>query len=104
MGMHAAPSGPWVAMELACVGGEASVVQILYIANVQDNTVQAATSFANTLVEAPVWSLDGAQLAFAAMPSGGGVSDVWLYAPNTNVVTRVTQDADTRYPVFTSDR
>jgi Tol biopolymer transport system component len=76
----------------------------IHIADAQTGTVQAATSFANTLVEAPVWSPDGAQLAFAALPSGGGVSDVWLYASNENVVTRATQNANTRYPVFTSDR
>jgi len=66
--------------------------------------VLAATSFANTLVEAPVWSPDGAQLAFAALPSGGGVSDVWLYAPANSAVIRAMQNANTRYPVFTSDR
>jgi Tol biopolymer transport system component len=66
--------------------------------------VLAAMNFTSTLVEAPTWAPDGAQLAFAALPSGGGVSDVWLYASNENVVTRATQNANTRYPVFTSDR
>jgi dipeptidyl aminopeptidase/acylaminoacyl peptidase len=76
----------------------------IHIADAQTGTVQAATSFANTLVEAPTWSPDGAQLAFAALPSGGGVSDVWLYAPANSAVIRATQSANTRYPVFTSDR
>lgn len=46
----------------------------------------------------------GALLAFAALPSGSGVSDVWLYAPADGAVSRATRNADSRYPVFISDR
>jgi Tol biopolymer transport system component len=105
------PDGSRIAYVFRENGGNVMADQVadqlssnIHIADAQTGTVQAATSFANTLVEAPVWSPDGAQLAFAALPSGGGVSDVWLYTPLDSAVTRVTQNADTRYPVFTSDR
>lgn len=77
----------------------------IHVVNVADGTIQARTSFENALVEAPVWSGDGEHLAFAAW-SPDGPGNVWLYAPNTpeRQVAPVTQSANVRYPVFTSDR
>lgn len=77
----------------------------LHIADLQTGVVQKATSFTETLVEAPVWSPDGLQVAFAARPSNG-VSDVWVLTPGAaeNGLARATQNAGVRYPVFTSDR
>lgn len=80
------------------------LVSNIHIAEVQTGAVQPATAFTGTLVEAPVWSPDGALLVFAARPSGGGVSDVWLYSMADGTVSRATQNADSRYPVFISDR
>lgn len=77
----------------------------IHLANLYTGAVQAVTSFAETLVEAPAWSPDGMQLAFTARPPGG-VSDVWVYQPAAvdAPLTQATQNAGTRYPVFTSDR
>jgi Tol biopolymer transport system component len=77
----------------------------LHMADLQTGSTQAVTRFTETLVEAPVWSPDGLQVAFAARPNGG-VSDVWLLTPNNaeNGLLQATQNADVRYPVFTSDR
>lgn len=78
----------------------------LHVANLTDGKVQAVTAFSDMRVEAPVWSPDGAQLAFAALPWGADTSDVWLYSPNApgEKIMPATQNANVRYPVFTSDK
>lgn len=82
------------------------LVSNIRLANVETTIVKEVTNFENTLVESPVWSPDGMQLAFATLPSGGGVIDVWVYEPTTpeGAHLSATENANARYPVFTSER
>lgn len=56
------------------------------------------TRFEGALTEAPVWSPDGAWLAFST--NAGGVSDIWLVEVTSGELQQVTRSANECCPVW----
>lgn len=82
---------------------EASVLESnIYMADVASGEVQAMTRFERARTDAPVWSPDGAWLAFST--NVGGVPDIWLMEVATGEMRQVTQNANARRPVWIAGR
>lgn len=73
----------------------------IYVADLHTYQTYAVTAFENTLAEAPVWSPDGAALAFAAQPHGG-LPSIWVAAPeaNTERLYPLTANTPAALPVW----
>lgn len=82
----------------------------VYLADAASGSVRAVTRFEGALTDGPVWSPDGAWLAFSTNPStgsgqaAGGVADVWLVEVASGEVQQVTQSANARCPVWLAGR
>lgn len=70
----------------------------IYLADAASGGVRAVTRFAGSLTEAPVWSPDGAWLAFST--DAGGVPDIWLAEVATSEVQQVTRNANACCPIW----
>jgi tricorn protease-like protein len=77
----------------------------IHVADVITGVEQAVTNFSDTLVEAPVWSPDGAALAFAAKPRHS-LGDIWAVSPGgpDKQPHQVTQNSNAQFPTWTSDK
>ena len=70
----------------------------IYVADVRSGKVRAVTRFEGALTETPVWSPDGAWLAFST--NAGGVPDIWLAEVASGELQQVTRSANARCPVW----
>ena len=70
----------------------------IYLADTASGNVRAVTQFKGALTEAPVWSSDGAWLAFST--NAGGMPDIWLVEVASGELQQVTRSANARCPVW----
>jgi len=56
------------------------------------------TEFTGALTEGPVWSSDGAYLAFSSTAGGG--MDIWVFDVQGKRLHRLSRGANARYPTW----
>jgi Tol biopolymer transport system component len=77
------------------------LVSNIYMVDMQDRKILKVTQFDGALTETPVWSPDGAYLAFNTTAGGNG-RDVWVLDVQNNNLVQVTHGANTRHPTWLS--
>lgn len=77
------------------------LISNIYIAKLNDKSIFSVTNFDNALTETPVWSPDGAYLAFNTTAGGNG-KDIWIFDKKNNSLVQVTHGANARNPTWLS--
>lgn len=87
-------------------GDEASfdaqkLISNIYIAKLSDKSIFSVTNFDGALTESPIWSPDGAYLAFNTTAGGKG-KDIWVFDMQNSSLIQVTHGANARNPTWLS--
>lgn len=77
------------------------LVSNIYLVDMRDRKISKVTEFDGALTETPIWSPDGAYLAFTTTAGGNG-RDIWAYDMQNNNLIQVTHGANTRHPTWLS--
>ncbi len=70
----------------------------VYVADVGERTLAPVTQFDGALTESPVWSPDGAYLAFSSTAGGG--PDMWVFDVRGKNLRQATRGANGRHPTW----